>query len=439
MVIATYGAVIALAIAIVLIVFKLQPVYSLIIGALIGGVIGLIGQTGATFNNVFETTIKAMTGGVSSMLTSILRILTSGILAGALIKTGSAEKIATVITKKLGDKLALIALALSTMIICAVGVFIDISVITVAPIAITIAKKNKLPRSSILIAMIGGGKAGNIISPNPNAVATAEAFKISLTDLMVRNIGSAILALGVTIALAFLIKAKFKDYIEDAKAIKRKVISEIKFKEDKEVKELPNIWLALLGPLVVIVILILRPTANINIDPLIALPIGGIVTILVTGYAKKIIEITTFGLSKVVGIAIVLLGTGALAGVISASALKTDITNMLNAMHMPMFLLAPISGFFFAAATASTTSGSSIASQTFASTITQAGVSAAGGASMVHASATILDSLPHGSFFHATGGSVEMDFKSRLKLIPFEALIGLTATIGSVITYLIFK
>ena len=74
------------------------------------------------------------------MMSSVLRIMTSGILAGALIKTGSAEKIAETIVNKLGEKRAVIAIAVATMIICAVGVFIDISVITVAPIAIAIGR-----------------------------------------------------------------------------------------------------------------------------------------------------------------------------------------------------------------------------------------------------------------------------------------------------------
>jgi GntP family gluconate:H+ symporter len=56
---------------------------------------------------------------------------------------------------------------------------------------------------------------------------------------------------------------------------------------------------------------------------------------------------------------------------------------------------------------------------------------------MIHAGATVLDSLPHGSFFHATGGSVNMNISSRMKLIPFEAAIGLTSTIVSVILYMV--
>lgn len=34
---------------------------------------------------------------------------------------------------------------------------------------------------------------------------------------------------------------------------------------------------------------------------------------------------------------------------------------------------------------------------------------------MLHAGAIVLDQLPHGSFFHATGGSVYMQVHERLK------------------------
>lgn len=45
------------------------------------------------------------------------------------------------IVKKLGEKFALVSIAIAAMIICAVGVFVDISVITVAPIAMAIGKR----------------------------------------------------------------------------------------------------------------------------------------------------------------------------------------------------------------------------------------------------------------------------------------------------------
>jgi GntP family gluconate:H+ symporter len=58
---------------------------------------------------------------------------------------------------------------------------------------------------------------------------------------------------------------------------------------------------------------------------------------------------------------------------------------------------------------------------------------------MIHAGATVVDSLPHGSFFHATGGSVSMKINDRMKLIPYEACVGLTSNVVSVILFLIFQ
>lgn len=412
----TYGALIGLAIAIILIIKKVHPAYSLILGALLGGLIGGGG---------LDTTVSTMISGAQGMMSSILRILTSGILAGALIKTGSAEKIADVIVKKLGEKFALVSIAIAAMIICAVGVFVDISVITVAPIAMAIGKKAGYSKPSILLAMIGGGKAGNIISPNPNTIATAEAFQIDLTSLMIRNIVPAICAVVVTVLLASLLNQKKDSMILDSDL------------EQSEEKNLPSFFAAIAGPLVVIILLALRPLFSISIDPLIALPLGGLVCMLMTGQIRHVVSYSEFGLSKVIGVSILLIGTGTLAGIIKASNLQYDMISLLEMGNLPAFLLAPLSGILMAGATASTTAGATIASQTFSQTLIEKGVSALDAGAMIHAGATVIDSLPHGSFFHATGGSVNMQIKERIKLIPYEALVGLTSTVVSIIVYLI--
>ena len=407
----TLGAIVGLIIAIIMIIKKVQPAYSLILGALIGGLIGGGG---------LANTVSTMVSGAGSMMSSVLRILTSGILAGALIKTGSAEKIAETIVEKLGEKRAVAAIAIATMIICAVGVFIDISVITVAPIALAIGKRAGLSKSGILVAMIGGGKAGNIISPNPNTIAVSEAFEQDLTAVMMRNGIPALFALAMTIFLASMLVKKTGDEITSADM------------ESSGEKNLPGFGAAVLGPVVVIIMLALRPIAGIAIDPLIALPVGGFISMIATGKIKNCVEYMEFGLSKVVGVSILLIGTGTIAGIIKASALQYDVTNILEAMNMPAFVLAPLAGILMAAATASTTAGATVAAQTFAPTLLANGVSGLAAAAMIHAGATVLDSLPHGSFFHATGGAVNLSIGDRMKVIPFEAAIGLTSTIVSV-------
>lgn len=413
----TIGALIGMAVAIILIIKKVQPAYSLIFGALIGGVIG---------SGNLILTVDTMVSGAQSMISSVLRIMTSGILAGTLIKTGAAEKIAEVIVQKLGEKRALIAVAAATMVICAVGVFVDISVITVAPIALAIGKKAGYNKASLLLAMIGGGKAGNIISPNPNTIAVSEAFQVDLTSLMIKNIIPAVCALMVTVIIATILSKKAGTMVSDQDLEKH-----------ADNKKLPTFIQAFAGPLTVIILLALRPIFSIVIDPLIALPLGGLVCAIACGSLVQFREFAEFGLSKVAGVSILLIGTGTIAGIIKASALQYDVISLLEMMKMPAFILAPIAGILMAGATASTTAGSTIASQTFAQTLLNAGIPAISAGAMIHAGSTVIDSLPHGSFFHATGGSVGMNIKERMKLIPFEACIGLTSTIVAVIVYLI--
>lgn len=409
----TYGALIALVIAIVLIIRKVVPAYALIIGALIGGIIGGGGLSG---------TVSAMISGTQSMMPSVLRILASGVLVGALVKTGSAAKIADAIVSALGVRFALIAVAFATTVVCSVGVFIDIAVITVAPIALAIGAKAKLPVPALLLAMIGGGKAGNIISPNPNTIAAADAFKIELTDLMTANIIPAIFAFGVAVLLSFFLASRMRKLgeVESAATL-----------DNNDIGENVSLFRALLGPITVVVLLSLRPLLGVAIDPLVALPAGGIVSMISCGKWREMIEFSQFGLGKVSGVAILLIGTGTIAGIIKASNLNSDMIALLEVLKLPMVALAPISGILMAGATASTTAGATIASQTFSSALVQSGVAPVSAAAMIHAGATVVDSLPHGSFFHATGGSVFMGVKERLKLIPYEATVGLTATIVS--------
>jgi GntP family gluconate:H+ symporter len=136
-------------------------------------------------------------------------------------------------------------------------------------------------------------------------------------------------------------------------------------------------------------------------------------------------------------VAVLLVSTGALAGIIKASALTDLIISLLGQGEVGRILLAPLSAALMSAATASTTAGATIASASFAPSILSSGLSAVWGAALVNVGSTVLDHLPHGSFFHATGGAIEMNIKERLRLIPYESCVGLVLTLCSIATYLI--
>jgi GntP family gluconate:H+ symporter len=134
-------------------------------------------------------------------------------------------------------------------------------------------------------------------------------------------------------------------------------------------------------------------------------------------------------------VAVLLVSTGAIAGIIKASSLTNLLISAMGSGQEAGLLMAPLSGAIMSAATASTTAGATIASASFAPTILAAGIPAIWGAAMVNAGATVLDHLPHGSFFHATGGSLDMNIKERLRLIPYESLVGLALTGLSLLSY----
>ena len=414
------GALLGLLLSIILIFKDVKPFYALFVGALVGGLVG-----GASLTE----TVALMTQGSAGMITSILRILAAGILAGVLIKSGAAESIAYSIVKLLGQHRAMLALILSTMILTLVGVFIDISVITVAPIAIEVAKKADYSRTSVLLAMIGGGKVGNLMSPNPNTIAVSDAFEVPLTSVMLAGMVPAIFGIIATYIIANKLIKKGTFFTDDAPDTTKEAI------EETNIEQLPSLIKALAGPIVAILLLSLRPLFGIQVDPMIALPIGGIAGAIVMGRSKNIIEYSNYGMDKMVNVAIILLGTGLIAGIISNSTLGDALINLVDTLGLPVYLLAPFSGVLMSAATASTTSGTAVASAVFSKTIMGAGVAPLSGAAMIHSGATVLDHLPHGSFFHATGGSVQMAFKERLGLIGYETIIGLVLTIISTIVF----
>ena len=415
------AAVIGLTLSIVLIIKKVSPVFSLMLGALVGGLLAGWG---------LEQTVAQMISGVKDITPAIVRILAAGVLTGMLVKTGAASTIAHSIIRALGEKYIYLALALSAMILTGMGVFIDVAVITIAPIAIIMGNKLQLSPLKLLLAMIGGGKCGNILSPNPNTIIAAENFNAPLSSVMAAGIVPAIIGLVITVFVIIpLIPEKAKgDKVRG---------DEAKGEEARSNEELPALWRSLLGPIVTILLLALRPIAGIVIDPMIALPIGGVVGIIATAKWRDTATCLTYGLEKMSGIAILLVGTGTLAGIIKASAIKDVLVDMLAHWSNGGTFMAPIAGALMSAATASTTAGATIASASFAEAILAAGVTAVWGAAMTNAGATILDHLPHGSFFHATGGSMGFSVSERLKLIPYETLVGFILTLGSIAMYFI--
>lgn len=414
MTVTTFGAILGLVVAIVLIIYKVPPVYGMMVGALVGGIVGGASPT---------DTVSYMVSGASGMASGIMRIIAAGMLAGFLIKSGSAETIAHTIVKKMDEKYALLAVVLAAWVLQAVGTFGDVIVVIVAPIALDIASRTHYSRAAASIALIGGIHAGNIVSPNANTIALAENFKLPLTTVMLGGLIPS--AAGLLFSYIFMKILRNKGEMVDPSLIDHTESNE----------NLPSFGRAIIGPICTIVLLMLRALVGITIDPIIALPVGGIIGTIATGQTKKMMDFATTGISRMSSIVLLLLGTGTISGIITNSALKATLESLVQASGMPGYLLAPISGIVMGGATASCIAGATVASQVFGSTILNFGVTGIQAAVMIHAGCCVFDCLPHGSFFHISAGTLRMSIKERLKVIPYESLIGFGMTVVATIVY----
>lgn len=386
----------------------------MMVGALVGGIVGGASPT---------DTVSYMVSGASGMASGIMRIIAAGMLAGFLIKSGSAETIAHTIVKKMGEKYALLAVVLAAWVLQAVGTFGDVIVVIVAPIALDIASRTHYSRAAASIALIGGIHAGNIVSPNANTIALAENFKLPLTTVMLGGLIPS--AAGLLFSYIFMKILRNKGEMVDPSLIDHTESNE----------NLPSFGRAIIGPICTIVLLMLRALVGITIDPIIALPVGGIIGTIATGQTKKMMDFATTGISRMSSIVLLLLGTGTISGIITNSALKATLESLVQASGMPGYLLAPISGIVMGGATASCIAGATVASQVFGSTILNFGVTGIQAAVMIHAGCCVFDCLPHGSFFHISAGTLRMSIKERLKVIPYESLIGFGMTVVATIVY----
>lgn len=422
-----WAALIGLALSIILILRKVDTVYSLMIGAIIGALLGGF--------NLAKTSDMVVTG-VSSVSGTIVRVIAAGVLAGVMMDSGAADTIARAIVEKLGSKLAIFSLTLSTMIITSVGVFIPVAVLIVAPIALEVGRKLKISKLALLVALSGGGKAGNIISPNPNTIAAAKGFNIELSQLMIADFIPAIVGLIVAVFLGYVLKNR-------GPKIEESDLVNIENKKNKDIN-LPSLRQAISTPVIAIVLLLINPLGNIfnidllkqfNVDAMFILPFAGIIGTFIMKKRIYLLDYLTSGIRRMTDVILILIGAGMIAGMISNSALPLEVVKIVKVSGISGTFLAPISGILMAAATASTSTGVILASGSFNKAILSLGISDVGAAAMVHTGATVIDHLPHGNYFHVTGNAMKLSFKQRFQAVVWETIVGLSMTIIAVILY----
>lgn len=427
LVLSWWAALLGLAVAIILILKKLNPVYSLLLGAIVGCLVG-----GA---NLVQT-LTILISGSQSVMGTVLRVLAAGMLAGVMMESGSADTLARTIVAKFGDRFALLALALATMIITAVGVFIPVAVLIVAPIALEVGKRMHFSKLSLLVALSGGGKAGNIISPNPNTIAAAKGFNVELSQVMIADFVPALVGLIVTVLLATLLRRKGSPILDaDLESLTETVTSD---------RKLPSLGTSLVTPVLAIILLLLNPLGSlfhisvltkVNLDAMCFLPFAAIVGALAMGQGKKLRAFAKAGVGRMTDVVLILIGAGAIGATITSSDLPAQIIRLIKLSGISGTFLAPISGILMAAAAASTSTGVILATGSFSKAILGFGVSPIAAAAMVHTGGIVVDHLPHGNYFHVTANAMHMEIGERSQAILYESLVGLSTTIVATILY----
>lgn len=422
-----WAALLGLAIAIILILKKLNPVYSLMLGAIIGALVGGAGLTG---------TVNIVVKGTQSVMGTVVRVLAAGMLAGVMMESGAADTIARTIINKLGDKLAILSLALASMIITAVGVFIPVTVLIIAPIALEVGRRLNISKLALIVALSGGGKAGNIISPNANTIAAAKGFGLQLNQVMMIDFVPALFGLAATVIVANLIKHKGSAVLDED-------LQNLDEAPDQPAK-LPSLGTSLVAPIVAIVLLLISPLgsllhikflANLHIDAMYALPIAGVIGALAMKQGKKLRRFAVSGVSHMTDVVLILIGAGAIGATITSSTLPAELIHLVKVLHVPGVLLAPLSGLLMSAATASTSTGVILATKSFSKAILGFGVPPLAAAAMIHTSATIIDQLPQGNYFHVTANAMHMNIKERSRAMLYETCSGLASTIVATVLY----
>ena len=419
------GVIIGLAVAVSLIVKKLNPVCALFLGTIVGALVG-----GADLARTLEVII----GGSASVAGVIVRIVAGGVLAGVLIESGAAETIARTIVTKLGEKYVLLAIVLAGTILTAAGIFITAAIVILIPIALSVGKRANVSKTALLLALSGGAKAGNIISPNPNTVVLSEAFGLSVSDVMVAGAIPAVFGIVTSVFLASVLKRKGSAVAD----------SDVDNSQNTDTRNLPPFAKAIVAPALAIALLIISPIGNLldieamrafQIDAFFILPFAAAVGAIVLGKGKSMLMFANSGIVRMTPIILILTGAGAFGRLITESTLPGMIVNMISAAGIPYVLLAPISGTLMASAAGSTVTGTILATDAFALQILAAGVAPAAAAVMVHTGAVFIDIMPHGNIFLASKEGMKMETKERLKLFPYEALVGGIMVVVSTILF----
>ena len=411
--------------------FKLHPVISMMIAAIIIGV-----GAGMPLTMISDTVEK----GVGKTLQGIALLVGLGSMFGGILEvSGGAQRIAQTLIDKLGQKKAGIALGITGLVI-GTTVFFEAGVVVLIPLAFSVAKQTKKSTLYYAIPLLAGLASGYaFVPPSAGSVLVADSLGVNLGVMIMVGIPTALICMIV----AGVIWGRF---------IVNQVFTKFPIKEDS--KELPPFGLVLgviLIPLVLILVSTVSKYMPIPVDvknvlgfigkPFLALTIATLAAMYFLGIKKgytgaQLKKILDHSLRPVGMILLVIASGGVIRWMLQDSGLGDIIGPALEKSGMPLILVA-----FLIALLVRASVGSSMVAMTMASGI-MATMPAVMATSMLYRAAmccaicggaTALSHVNDAGFW-LVGTFLEIDEKTTLKSWTImETLIGITALIVSLI------
>lgn len=431
------AAVVGIAVLLILIIlFKLHPIISMMLSAVIIGV-----GAGMPLSMISETVEK----GVGKTLQGIALLVGLGSMFGGILEaSGGAQKIAETLIDKFGQKKAGWALGITGLVI-GTTVFFEACVVVLIPLVFSVVRTTKKSTLYYAIPLLAGLASGYaFVPPSAGSVLTANALDVNLGMMIMVGVPTAIISMLIAGIIwgGFIGNKIFAALPEDGN---ENVHSE---------KELPPFGLVLsvvLIPLVLILLGTISKYVAISQSvadilgfigkPFFALTIATLAAMYFLGIRRgfagaQIKAIFDKSLKPTGMILLVIASGGVIRWMLQDSGLGNIIGPILESSSMPLILVA-----FLIALLVRASVGSSIVAMTMASGI-MASMPAVMETSMLYRAAmccaicggaTALSHVNDAGFW-LVGTFLHIDEKTTLKSwTVMETLIGISALIVSMI------
>ena len=187
-------AVAIIAVVVMIVRFKFNPVVSLVVGsAYLGLAVGL----------GVEKTIEAITTGFGDIMAEVGLLIAFGVLMGAILQqTGAIQRLVQTLLKVFGPKRMPYAMAL-TIATCLQSIFLDVLLVISAPLARTLSKKiGKNGTGRMAAAMAIGLECGIVLTvPGVGALALAGLLGVPLGKMLLFGVLLVIPTVAISVAI----------------------------------------------------------------------------------------------------------------------------------------------------------------------------------------------------------------------------------------------